>query len=85
MAGGRTFSWWGRDMVKWSDLQQEFRRVVLQRGEKTLHDVAEEAGIGRTTVYEIMSNRRPEPRPSVRHCVERYVAEFENERSTDTD
>lgn len=70
-------------MTSWSDLRDEFRRYVLQRGERTLEDVAREIPASRTTVYYLMVGKIQRPSHAVRQGVERIVEMFKVDRSDD--
>lgn len=59
-------------MRSWSQLQSEFRRVVLRRGMK-VQEIADAIPAGRTTVYRLMSGDTKTPTRAVREGIERLV------------
>ena len=69
-------------MTDWDELQPALRQRVLQRGERTVEDVAEEIDIGRSTLYQLMGDE-VQPRRSVIRVVETYLAEKPPEAEED--
>ena len=72
-------------MTSWDKLQPKFRRFCLERGDKTIRDIADELHVGRATVFRLMNGHTKQPCRTLQDAVSRVVWEESQVRPSDTD
>lgn len=67
----------------WSDLQREFRMVVLRRGPVSMAEIADRMHIHRATIYRLMNGETQKPSGPMRDLVERVVSQVRQPEPSD--